>query len=83
MKLPFLYEEIKNSTIDEKEQILEALVTHDWKIVSMNTFTSVNANHPVVDLESTEGFWLNNIPLDLFPKEVLAEELIRYQPCFD
>lgn len=77
MKLPFLYEEIRHSNIDEKEQILEALVTHEWVIVEMNTFSEVNWNQPVVNLESDKGFWLSNIPLDLFPKEILAEELIK------
>ena len=36
MKLPFLYDEIQKSSIDNKEQILEALVTHNWKITAIN-----------------------------------------------
>ena len=76
MKLPFLYDEIQKSSIDNKEQILEALVTHNWKISAINTFPSVNHEDPVVDLESDKGFWLSNIPLDLFSKKVLVEELI-------
>ena len=76
MKLLFLYEYLQKSLIDNKEQILEALVTHDWKITVINTFPSVNHEEPVVDLESDKGYWLNLIPLDLFSKEVLAKELI-------
>ena len=76
MKLPFLYEHLQKSSIDNKEQILEALVTHDWKITSINTFPSVNNGEPVVNLESDKGYWLSNIPLDLFSKVVLVEELI-------
>lgn len=76
MKLPFLYEHLQKSSIDNKEQILEALVTHDWKITAINTFPSVNHEDPVIDLESDKGFWLSNIPLDLFSKSTLVEELI-------
>ena len=76
MKLPFLYVDLQKSSIDSKEQILEALVTNDWKITAINTFPNVNNGNPVVDLESDKGYWLNLIPLDLFPKEVLVEELI-------
>lgn len=77
MKLPFLYEHLQKSSIDNKEQILESLVTHDWEIIAINTFLSVNYGDPVVDLESDEGYWLSNIPLDLFSKEALVEELIN------
>ena len=76
MKLPFLYEHLQKSSIDNKEQILEALVTHNWKVTAINTFPSVNHEDPVIDLESDKGFWLSKIPLDLFSKEVLVEELI-------
>lgn len=76
MKLPFLYEHLQKSSIDNKEQILEALVTHNWKITAINTFSGVNYGDPVVDLESDKGYWLNLIPLDLFSKVVLVEELI-------
>jgi len=76
MKLPFLYDEIQKSSIDNKEQILEALVTHNWKIAAINTFPNVNYGEPVVSLESDGGYWLNLIPLDLFSKEVLVKELI-------
>ena len=75
MKLAFLYEHLQKSSIDNKEQILEALVTHNWKITAINTFPSVNHEEPVIDLESDKGYQLNNIPLDLFSKEVLVEEL--------
>lgn len=83
MKLPFLYDHLRKSSIDHKEEILKALVTHNWKITKIGQYPSVNANKPVVDLISDGGYWLNLIPLDLFSKEVLAEELIKYQPCFD
>lgn len=76
MKLPFLYDEIQKSSIDNKEQILEALVTHNWKITAINTFPNVNYGKSVIDLESDGGYWLSNIPLDLFSKEVLVKELI-------
>ena len=76
MKLPFLYEHLQKSSIDNKEQILEALVTQDWKIIAINIFSSVNCGDPVVNLESDKGYWLSNIPLDLFSKVVLVEELI-------
>ena len=76
MKLAFLYEHLQKSSIDNKEQILEALVTHNWKITAINIFPSVNHEDPVIDLESDKGFWLSNIPLDLFSKEALVEELI-------
>lgn len=76
MKLPFLYERLQKSSIDNKEQILEALVTHNWKITDINTFSSVNHGGPVVSLESDKGYWLSNIPLDLFSKTTLVEELI-------
>ena len=76
MKLPFLYEHLQKSSIDNKEQILEALVAHNWKITAINTFPSVNHEEPVIDLESDKGFWLSNIPIDLFSKNVLVEELI-------
>lgn len=76
MKLPFLYEHVQKSSIDYKEQILEALVTHDWKITAINSFSNVNCGSSVIDLESDKGYWLSNVPIDLFSKEVLAEELI-------
>ena len=76
MKIAFLYEQKQKRSIDNKDQILEALVTHNWKITAINIFPSVNHEDPVIDLESNKGFWLNNIPLDLFSKEVLVEELI-------
>lgn len=76
MKLPFLYGHLQKSSIDNKDQILEALVTHNWKITAINTFPSVNHEEPVIDLESDKGYWLSNIPIDLFSKEVLVEELI-------
>lgn len=76
MKLPFLYERLQKSSIDHKEQILEALVTHNWKITAINTFPSVNHEEPGVSLESDKGYWLSNIPLDLFSKTILVEELI-------
>ena len=76
MKLPFLYEYLQKSSIDNKEQILKALVSQDWKITAINSFSGVNWGDPVVSLESDGGYWLNLIPLDLFSKVVLAEELI-------
>ena len=76
MKIAFLYDHLQKSSIDNKGLILEALVTHNWKITAINTFPSVNHEDPVIDLESDKGFWLSNIPLDLFSKEVLVEELI-------
>lgn len=76
MKLPFLYERLQKSSIDNKEQILEALVTHNWKITAINSFSSVNHGDPAIDLESDKGYWLSNIPLDLFSKTTLVEELI-------
>ena len=76
MKLPFLYGHLQKSSIDNKEQILEALVMHDWKITSIRSFSGVNCGDPVVYLESDKGYWLNNIPLDLFSKTTLVEELI-------
>lgn len=76
MKLPFLYEHLQKSSIDNKEQILEALVSHDWKITAINSFSGINHGDPVVDLESDKGYWLSNIPLDLFSKVVLVEDLI-------
>ena len=76
MKLPFLYEHLQKSSIDNKEQILEALVTHNWKITAIHSFSSVNHGDPVIDLKSDDGYWLNNIPLDLFSKITLVEELI-------
>lgn len=82
MKLPFLYDHLRKSSIDHKEEILEALVTHNWKITNIGQYEGVNANKPVIDLESDGGYWLNLIPLDLFSKEVLAEELIKYLPRF-
>ena len=76
MKIAFLYDYLQKRSIDKKDHILEALVTHNWKIIAINTFPSVNHEDPVIDLESDKGFWLSNIPLDLFSKEVLVEELI-------
>lgn len=76
MKLPFLYEHLQKSSIDNKERILEALVIHNWKITAINTFPNVNCGDPVIDLESDKGYWLSNIPLDLFSKTALVEELI-------
>lgn len=76
MKLPFLYEYLQKSSIDNKEQILEALVTQDWKFISVRSFSGVNYGDPIVNLESDKGYWLSNIPLDLFSKTILAEELI-------
>lgn len=76
MKLPFLHEHLQKSSIDNKEQILEALVTHDWKITDIRSFSGVNCGDPVVSLESNGGYWLNLIPLDLFSKITLATELI-------
>lgn len=76
MKLPFLYEHLQKKSIDHKEQILEALVTHNWKITDIRSFSSVNHGDPAIDLESDKGYWLSNIPLDLFSKTTLVEELI-------
>ena len=76
MKLPFLYEHLQKSSIDNKEQLLEALVTHNWKITAINSFSGVNHGDPVINLESNKGFWLNLIPLDLFSKVDLVKELI-------
>ena len=76
MKIAFLYDHLQKRSIDNKDQILEALVTHNWKITDINTFPSVNHEDTVIDLESDKGFWLSNIPLNLFSKEVLVEELI-------
>ena len=76
MKLPFLYEHLQKSSIDNKKQILEALTTHDWKITDISSFSSVNCGDPIINLESDKGYWLIHIPLDLFSKAVLAEELI-------
>ena len=61
---------------ETKEQILEALVTQDWKFTSVRSFSNVNYGYPVVSLESDKGYWLSNIPLDLFSKTTLVEELI-------
>lgn len=76
MKLPFLYEHLQKSSIDNKEQILEALTTHDWKITDISSYSGINCGDPVINLESDKGYWLIHIPLDLFSKVVLAEELI-------
>lgn len=76
MKLPFLYEHLKKTFLDNKEQILDALTTHDWTITSFGRFSEVNCGQTVVDLESNKGYWLSKIPLDLFPREVLVDEII-------
>ena len=76
MKLSFLYEYLQKSSIDNKEQILEALVTQNWKITAINSFSGINHGDPVINLESDKGYWLSDIPLDLFSKVVLVEELI-------
>ena len=76
MKLSFLYEHLQKSSIDNKEQILEALVTQNWKITAINSFSGINHGDPVINLESDKGYWLSDIPLDLFSKVVLVEELI-------
>lgn len=75
MKLPFLYEHLKKTFLDNKEQILDALTTHDWTITSFGRFSGVNCGQTVVDLESNKGYWLSNVPLDLFPREVLVDEI--------
>ena len=82
MKLPFLYDNLRKSSIYHKEEILEALATHNWKITNIGQYEDVNANKPVIDLKSNGGYWLNLILLDLFSKEALVEELIKYQPHF-
>jgi len=56
MKLPFLYEYLQKSSIGNKEQILEALVTQDWKITNIRSFSGVNHGDPVFDLESDKGY---------------------------
>ena len=82
MKIPFLYEHLQKSSIDNKEQILEALETQDWKFTSIRSFSGVNDGDPVVNLESDKGCWLNNIPLDLFSKTILVKELISITKIF-
>ena len=77
MKLPFLYEHLKNKSLDNRKELLESLTTHDWTIKAIHTFPTVNDGHSVVALDSNKGYWLNNIPLDLFSKECLVEEIIN------
>ena len=73
MQLGFLREHIEQSNIEDKdkERIINALDTHNWQIGDYNAYRQV------VYLEADNGYWLNNIPINLFPRETLIEEIIK------
>lgn len=71
MTLWFLKEHIKKSFIDNKEKILKALTTQNWNIVDYISFRNA------VYLKSDKGYWLSNINSELFPREILIEEILN------
>jgi len=71
MRLWFLREHIEKSFIDDKEKILKALTAQEWNIVDYVSFGNA------VYLESDQGYWLNNINGELFPRETLIEEILK------
>ncbi len=74
MKLGFLRKHIieqRNIDDKDKERIINALDKHEWQIGDYNAYCQV------VYLESDKGYWLNNIGIELFPRETLIEEIIK------